>query len=556
MRLMRMSLSPRLWIPAMLAAFFVLHLPILATGTRAHPDEQYYTDAAIRMVQTGDYVTPTFADGSMRFNKPILTYWAVVAGFRLFGIGIFASRILFLIAGCLIPWIGYLTARVLFRDRRAAFAAAVMLIANDELRAASLRANPDILLCLGFALAFLGFARILFGGSRAARDFVLGYGGVGLAVASKGLLGVALLAYLVPAATLLRRRGFALRSLLHWPAMLLGLAVAGFWFLLALRAHGPTALQGFFTDQVGSRFVMSHGERLGHVASYLAGPLAGLLPWSAIALLAAWPARAALGRFWNGHRAESLFALGWCALLIVVFSVGNMTRPRYLLPAFPLLAAWLGAVLVTVSREPAARRVLRAAARVALAGGLLLGLFCLWAGFRLDPRLALFAAGWIAALLGLLFWSLRRGDAARCAALGALTLYLLWGYDAALRPILGSDPAPALAARLDSRDLGGREVVAVGVPPRYLSRIRVLSGGRVLPRDLGGSLPQPLPPHAVAIVDGGRSAEFTAAGYRLEPCGHSYRRVRFGELWEAARRGDMSALRAEKIRPYFLALPE
>ena len=196
--------SHRSWALALIALFFALHLPILAGVTRGHPDEQYYTDAAIRMVQTGDYVTPHFADGTPRFNKPGLAYWLVAAGFHVLGINVLASRILFLIAGCLVIWFAYLTARTLFRDETAALGTVVLLVSNDELHSASVRATPDILLCLGITLGLWGFTRALFGGTRSGRNLVLGYGGVGLAIAAKGMLGVALLAYVFIAAWMMR----------------------------------------------------------------------------------------------------------------------------------------------------------------------------------------------------------------------------------------------------------------------------------------------------------------------------------------------------------------
>ena len=62
-------------------------------------DEAYYTDAAIQMVRTGDYWTPYYPDGRMRFVKPILTYWAIVASYLVLGINFFSSRFAFVLAG-------------------------------------------------------------------------------------------------------------------------------------------------------------------------------------------------------------------------------------------------------------------------------------------------------------------------------------------------------------------------------------------------------------------------------------------------------------------------
>ena len=68
-----------------------------------YPDEIYYRDAAVKMLQTGDYLTTYLGSGELRFKKPILTYWAVLAGFKLFGVHAFGSRIFFLLAGaCLL----------------------------------------------------------------------------------------------------------------------------------------------------------------------------------------------------------------------------------------------------------------------------------------------------------------------------------------------------------------------------------------------------------------------------------------------------------------------
>lgn len=67
------------------ALFLVLHLPGLPSLSHWRGDERFYTDAAVRMAISGDYLTPTYPDGSLRFKKPILPYWAVLAGFKLFG---------------------------------------------------------------------------------------------------------------------------------------------------------------------------------------------------------------------------------------------------------------------------------------------------------------------------------------------------------------------------------------------------------------------------------------------------------------------------------------
>jgi len=246
---------------------------------------------------------------------------------------------------------------------------------------------------------------------------------------------------------------------------------------------------------------------------------------------------------------------------MVIFSIGNMTRPRYLLPAYPLLAAWLAALLVSAARSTGARHVMRRTGVAILTTMLVVCVLCIAVGMRLDSRLTLLGAVWIAAALGLHAWSRRRSGAVQFVAAGVLVLLLPVGYDLWVRPILGVNPTPTLAARLEAPDLAGREVLAMGVPGRQLAQVRVLTGGRVLPRavEARASLPQALPssePRAVYILDAGASASFDQAGYRVEACGYSYRKVGAGDLVEMLRSGDLTAVAARRIRPLFLAIPE
>ena len=71
-------------------AFVLLVGPFALSFHMHYPDEMYYTDAAVKMVQTGDIQTTYLGSGELRFKKPILTYWFVLAGFELFGVSPFS----------------------------------------------------------------------------------------------------------------------------------------------------------------------------------------------------------------------------------------------------------------------------------------------------------------------------------------------------------------------------------------------------------------------------------------------------------------------------------
>jgi len=63
------------------------------------PDEKYYTDSVIQMMEKDDCFTPYQADGSPRFKKPIVTYWVLMASYKMFGVSRISSRLFFWLAG-------------------------------------------------------------------------------------------------------------------------------------------------------------------------------------------------------------------------------------------------------------------------------------------------------------------------------------------------------------------------------------------------------------------------------------------------------------------------
>ena len=89
----RMAGSPPIaWL---LICFVLVWAPHTYRYVKHHPDERHYTDAAVAMVQSGDYLTPRTADGGLRLKKPILTYWLVATSYRVLGISPLTSRLPF-----------------------------------------------------------------------------------------------------------------------------------------------------------------------------------------------------------------------------------------------------------------------------------------------------------------------------------------------------------------------------------------------------------------------------------------------------------------------------
>lgn len=309
-----------------------------------YPDEIYYRDAAVKMLQTGDYLTTYLGSGELRFKKPILTYWAVLAGFKLFGIHAFGSRVFFLLAGAATVGLTYLLGKTVFGDRRIAGTAALISASNPILIFAATRSIPDVLLVLTITGAALGFVGLLRDGEQAMKKFLwLLYLGLALAFEVKGLPALALGVIGILYLRFNPWQPVSWKKLLYFPALLVALGIAVSWFVAMWQLHGPAFLASFLEDQVGTRVTSRFWLVIqnGTVASLL---LVGMfLPWVALAIP---KAKVTLVKAWKENPQFFTFALLWGLAILGMGAFTSKFYERYLLPVAPVLALWLAWILV------------------------------------------------------------------------------------------------------------------------------------------------------------------------------------------------------------------
>lgn len=329
--------------PWFVAFVFLLLVGPFALDFHMHyPDEMYYSDGAVRMKQNQDYLTTYLGSGELRFKKPILTYWAVLAGFELFGISAFSSRIFFLLAGACTILLVYQIGKVTFVKRKTAYLACLITATHPVVIFSSTRSIPDILLALFITLSALGFAGMLKYGDRAPKRFLwMIYVGLGLAFQVKGLPAAAFggigLLYLL----LNPWNRISLMKLLYLPAVFAGLAVAVFWFVSMYIKFGTAYLDSFFSDQVGARVAMQVGTVIKNLL--LAVLLMGLMyfPWIFLGLK---NFRSNLLSRIDENRAFFGWVIVWILSIILMSAMVTKFYERYLLPVVPLASvglAWL-----------------------------------------------------------------------------------------------------------------------------------------------------------------------------------------------------------------------
>ena len=303
-------------------------------------DEGLYANAARLMLETGDWVTPRF--GRLVFlDKPPLAFWCQAAFIRLLGPTPLAARLPSAIAASLTS----LTLLFWARRRglvRAGWLAAVIyamcpLVAIGLARVAMV----DSLLTLWLTLAIVGWIEGYSVGER--RGFLLMAAAMGLAVMTKGVIGLLLPCLAVAVFLTLRRDRAALRQVPWIASLAIFLLLVAPWHLAAWRANGDYFFREYILHQHVQRFL---GQDFGHERpfwNYIPVLALAMFPWTAFMPLGWWRALRSCGGERGAHNSMMTMWGVWAMVVVLFFSLSANKLSSYILPALPalaLLSAW------------------------------------------------------------------------------------------------------------------------------------------------------------------------------------------------------------------------
>ncbi|MBW8873812.1 MAG: glycosyltransferase family 39 protein [Acidobacteria bacterium] len=245
-----------------------------------------------------------------------------------------------------------------------------------------------------------------------------------LATLAKGLIG-----FVIPGAVIFFHLLFARRwrRLLRVPwvsGILLFLAIAAPWHVLAAR-RSPDFLWFYFVHEHLQRYATSEAKRQAPFWFFAAILAIGLLPWSGVLPAAARLFQRKTGRLRD--RPGLIFLACWAGFVFVFFSVSQSKLVPYILPAIPPLAVLIAVALAAAEEDERLRSWARAGGAV---GALLLAVLAaalLWVSFGrvrevstdVVPSLLVLAVPTLALCL-LSAWLWRRGSLRSLPSLGAL----------------------------------------------------------------------------------------------------------------------------------------
>jgi 4-amino-4-deoxy-L-arabinose transferase-like glycosyltransferase len=418
----------------LLAIFAVAWFSALDFRKLVKPDEGRYAEIAREMAASGDWVTPRL-NGIKYLEKPPLQYWATAAAFKAFGEREWAARLWTGVAGFCGVLIAFFAGRRLYGGTAGLLAGAVLGTSLMYFVMGHLNTlDMGLALFLEAALAAFLFAQAAPPASIAERRWMLAaWAALALATLSKGIVALAL-PFLTLAAYGLVQRDASPWKRMHLAAGVpLFLAIAAPWFV-AVSLANPEFPRFFFVHEHLERFLTTEHRRTQPVWYFAPILLAGLLPWTTVALqgiLESWR-RPGLGPPKGpgpGPLHAGRFLALWTLVVFGFFTLSGSKLPSYVLPVFPALAIVAGDALARMPGRTL-RLHLAAVAVIALAA-----LPWLWrwrsgedAGTaamleRYARWLALAAAG-LAAGAVLAWWRARERPVHAALVLGAGALFL------------------------------------------------------------------------------------------------------------------------------------
>lgn len=294
--------------------------------------ETTYGEFIKQILNTGDWLTLHY-NGAIIFDKPPLYFWLATLATYLFGFNEFAIRCWAAVAGVLTVVTTFYLGKS-FYNSKVGFLSAIIMMTAFQALVQSRIAEIDILLVLLMTLSLLLFYRGYT--SDKGQYYLFSYLAMALAMATKGMIGVALPATGILLFLFFKRELKKLFSMHLMVGVFIVLLIGFPWYLAEWYLHG----QKFLDFAVGflfmSRFQSVVSGHPGPWYYYFIALLLGFAPWSHFLPYSLW-------RTWkNRINSPELLTLCYCLPIFIVFSIAKTKLPNYILPLYPLLAITVG----------------------------------------------------------------------------------------------------------------------------------------------------------------------------------------------------------------------
>jgi len=302
--------------------------------------EVFFAECAREMIAQNNMVTPLY-HGQPFFDKPILSYWFIIAMFKSFGVSHWAARVPSIIAAlgtiAITGWIGRKVATT--KASTAGIVSAMLLASSFMFFSFAYLCMSDMTLVLFDTISLTLLYAGVVNAQKRGLLWWLASVGMGLAFVTKGPVGIVL-----PGISLIAYLGFTRQLKIIKPSyVVLGAVTATLiampWFYAAFKANGTWALAYFFIRENLVRYTGSMYDTHKPIWFMVQSLALGFLPWT-LFLPFAFANQLPQMKAKIAARANDpkLFMWLWTAVLIAFFSFSRGKCDYYALPVYPAVA--------------------------------------------------------------------------------------------------------------------------------------------------------------------------------------------------------------------------
>lgn len=341
----------------------------IGTSTLWDANEAFYAETPRVMIETSDYISPSFND-KPRFNKPPLTYWIVAVSYHIFGVSEWSERLPIVLAAIGLIAAAFVIGRTVW-DTQAGLWAAIAMATLPRFLMHSRRTSIDVFLSLFMGLTLMFFVLAELRPQRRRLWLWLMYASVGLGFMTKGPVAVVLPGAVFFFYLLIERRLRDIGKMMVPAGLAIFLAIVVPWYLLVYQKHGGSYIVSFILEENISRYTDEGWGPQRSFTFYIGALMGDLFPWSIllIAALAFVIFRRRWGERVFGETAfpfARLLAL-WIAVIVGFYSLSRNQQDQYVMPAYLAAAVLVGAVIAAFVEGRAVMRWFLVAAGLLLA---------------------------------------------------------------------------------------------------------------------------------------------------------------------------------------------
>lgn len=290
------------------------------------PVESNYALTAKEMLLSRDFLSMRIY-GEYWYDKPIFTYWTLIASYKIFGINEFAARLPMAVASSLSVTFIYWFSMRSEKNRRVALLSTFILATSLQFWVLSKVIVTDSFLFLFHNVA-LGLFYLAWQEKKRIYA-ILAYVSLSLAVLTKGPIGLLLPILTLVLYIFITKSWEKFRYLYSWKGVLAFLFIGMPWYIYMFIHHGWNFIDNFIgLHNIARATVSEHPEMNVFYYYFVVLPIA-LLPWTGVFIKAIYEIMQK-----RNLTEKNYYYLIWLALPVVFYTC---MATKYLTYIFPVL---------------------------------------------------------------------------------------------------------------------------------------------------------------------------------------------------------------------------